>query len=69
MGLMPKLQSVLLTERVLRKVAVGREIRLSTKQYECQQKNDFGKCSAMVILAYVSIFFGFKLFMKQFAIV
>ena len=33
------------TEPVLRKAAVDREIRFSTEQYGCRQRNDFIKCA------------------------
>ena len=38
-GVIPKSLPVLSTEPVLRKAAVDRELRFSTEQYECRQKN------------------------------
>ena len=41
--LIPKALPVLSTDPVLRKSAVDREIRFSTEQYGCRQRNDFVK--------------------------
>ena len=48
-GVIPKALPVLSTEPVLRKIAVDREIRFSTEQYECRQKNDSVKYVARVL--------------------
>ena len=48
-GVIPKSLPVLWTEPVLRKAAVDREIRFSTEQYGCRQRNDFIKCAVSVL--------------------
>ena len=45
MGVIAISLPVLSTEPVLRKAAVKRELRFSTEQYGCRQRNDFVKCA------------------------
>ena len=61
-GGISKSLAVLWTEPVLRKAAVDREMRFSTVQYGCRQRNDFDNCAVSV--TYVSTLFGFKPFLK-----
>ena len=55
-GVIPKSLPVLSTEQVLRKAAVDRELRFSTEQYGCRQRNDFVKC-AVRLLFYCMFFY------------